>query len=334
MALAIAGLLVLLAPTLATVAARGAPRPINPHATREARDLLAYIYSIDGKYTLSGEHNQMFHMSAVSEEVQKITGKYPAVWGGEWGFSDERHDTDNIKYRPRLLDQIREQRKAGRIIVLTYHQASPTVGEPCDFRGGVQCKITDANWDAILKEGTPLNKVWADHADRLAVALQTLRDEHIPLIFRPYHEMNGAWFWWGGRPDRFKALWTKIYHRFVDKFKLNNLLWAWTCDKPYEGVQAFFPGIKEVDLLGTDIYPVRGAKEVYPQEWYDRMFKLAAGKPLALSEMSIAPSPQVLETQPYVWFMGWDSLMVRGNTPEKLREAFDNPKVISDRAGP
>jgi len=269
--------------------------------------------------------------AGLPKEIQKITGKYPAVWGGEWGFSDERHDTDNVKYRPRLLDQIREQHRAGRIVVLTYHQASPTVGEPCDFKGGVQIEITEADWEAILTEGTPLNRVWSTEVDRLATALQTLQAEHIPVIFRPYHEMNGEWFWWGGQPGRFKALWSMIYDRFVNRFNLDNLLWAWNCDKPHEGVEAYFPGHNAVDLVGADIYPVAGANEVYPQEWYDRMLKLAAGKPLALSEMSKVPSPVLLEKQHYTWFMGWDNMMVRANTPEQLKKTFGHPKVISDR---
>ncbi|MCW5941256.1 MAG: hypothetical protein KIS66_03435 [Fimbriimonadaceae bacterium] len=303
--------------------------PANPDASPEARELLAYLDSIQGKFTLSGQHNQMPRMSVISERVEEITGKYPVVWGGEWGFSDERHDTDNVKYRPRLLDQIREHHRAGRIVVITYHQASPTVGEPCDFQGGVICKITDADWDAILTEGTPLNKVWAEHVDRLAVAFAALRDERIPIVFRPYHEMNGSWFWWGGKPERFVALWTMIFERFTKRHRLTNLLWAWNSDRPREGVEAFFPGHDRVDLLGADIYPEKG-HETFPQEWYDRVAKLANGKPVALSENSEIPSPEILEQQPWVYFMSWDGLVFSGNPPDRLRDVFGSPRVLSE----
>jgi mannan endo-1,4-beta-mannosidase len=286
---------------------------------------------VDGRYTISGQHNQMFHMSAPSERVQQLTGKYPLIWGGEWGFSDDRHDTDNVKYRPRLLDQIRERHKARRIAVLTWHQASPTVGEPCDFRGGVICKITDADWDGILTPGAPLHKVWEEHVDRLAAALATLRDERIPIIFRPYHEMNGNWFWWGGKPDRFKALWAMMYDRFTRTHRLDNLLWAWTCDRPRAGVEAWFPGADRVDLLGTDIYPGRDRQETYPQEWYDRMRGLAAGRPVALSEISELPAPDVLERQPYVYFMCWDNMVFAANKADQLKEVYSSPRVLSER---
>jgi mannan endo-1,4-beta-mannosidase len=63
------------------------------------------------------------------------------------------------------------------------------------------------------------------------------------------------------------------------------------------------------------------------------MYKLAAGKPLALSEMSVVPTPELLAKQPYVWFMGWDDLMIKANTEGKLKQTFSSPNVVSDRAG-
>jgi mannan endo-1,4-beta-mannosidase len=299
--------------------------PVDPAATPEAQELLAYLYSVQG--TLSGQHNQMWHMSEPSERIQTLTGKYPRIWGGEWGFSDERHDIDNVKYRPRLLDEIRKQHAAGRIIVMSYHQASPTIGEPCDFVGGVQVNLTEDEWDGILSKGTPLNQVWADHVDQLAEALLTLQKEKIPVIFRPYHEMNGGWFWWGGDAERFKALWAITFNRFVNYHGLHNLLWAWNPDKPHEGVEAYFPGHDTVDLLGTDIYPPQNDGETYPQAWYDRMAALAEGKPLALSEMSKLPTSEELTRQPWTYLMGWDDLVFQVNTGDEIRAFYTNPSV-------
>lgn len=304
--------------------------PVNPKATREAKDLLKFLYSTYGKSTLTGQHNQMFHMSEPSEKIRAVSGKYPLIWGGEWGFSDERHDIDNIKYRPKLLDEIRRHHKQGQIIVMTYHQASPTIGEPCDFRGGVQVKLTAKEWDDILDPGTKLNTVLLEHIDRLAEAFKTLQKERIPVIFRPYHEMNGGWFWWGGNPDRFKRLWALIYDRYTNFHKLNNLLWAWNPDKPYAGVENFFPGHDTVDLFGTDIYPARDRKETYPQEWFDRMKGLAGDKPLALSENSEIPDPATFDKQPWAYYMGWDNLVFSANKDDKIKAFYNHEKVRSE----
>lgn len=306
------------------------PEPVTPGAYREAVRLLEFLYQNHGRRTLSGQHNQLHHMSAPSDRIAEITGKPPLLWGGEWGFSDERHDIDNVKYRPRLMEQIRERHAAGGVVCLSYHQASPTVGEPCDFKGGVQTALTPEQWDELLTPGTGLYYVWTQHVDRLAEALLTLQSERIPVVFRPYHEMNGDWFWWGGQPDRFLRLWSQLYNRFTLLHGLRNLLWAWNPDKPWPGVEDYFPGSDKVDLLGTDVYPSADRPETYPQEWYDRMKALAGDKPLALSECSELPDDETLARQPWAYFMAWDDLVFRANSTERIRAVYASPLVSSE----
>ncbi len=304
--------------------------PVSPDPTPEARALLAALCALQGKGILSGQHNQMPRMSVVSERVREITGKYPALWGGEWGFSDERHDTDNIGYRPRLMQQIREQHTAGRVIVVSYHQASPAVGEPCEFEGGVLCQMTDAEWAELLSPGSAIRISWEAHVDRLAEAFLELQADGIPIIFRPYHEMSGGWFWWGGNPERFLAVWRMIFDRFTKQHGLRNLLWAWNSARPEPGFEAFYPGHEMVDLLGTDIYPSPNDPIPYHQVDFDRLAALAEGRPIALAENSLLPPLEILADQPYVYFMGWDGLTFKANTDEDLQEFYRSPFVVSD----
>lgn len=306
--------------------------PINPNASKEAKELLNYLYKVKKeKKTLSGIHNVIGRMSKNVDDLHEITGKYPAIWGGDFGFADSTHDIDNIKYRPLLVPEIKKQFANGAIIVMTYHQANPVMGEPTPFEGGVISKLTDEQWTELLTPGTPLYKKWCAQMDLLAAKLKELQDAKIPVIFRPYHEMNGDWFWWGGRkgPNGFIALWNQLYDYYTNHHHLNNLLWAWTSDKPKPGVEDFFPGIDKVDLLGCDIYPQKDAAEVYPQEWYDRMVKLADGKPLALTENSILPTLQQLKEQPWVWFMLWSAKSFTLNDANLIKEVFNSNQVIT-----
>ena len=307
-------------------------RPINPSATPEARQLLKYLYKIQGKKTLSGMHNVLGKMSIPTDRVQQLTGKYPAIWGGDFGFADSTHDIDNIKYRPLLVPEIKRQHAHGAIIVLSYHQANPVIGEPCNFQGGIISKLTDAQWQELLTPGTPLYQKWAAQMDLLAGHLEQLQAAHIPVIFRPYHEMNGSWFWWGGRPGAqgYLALWQQLYTYYTEHHHLNNLLWAWTPDKPNPGVENYFPGRDKVDLLGTDIYPRKDSVAVtYPQRWYETMHRLAGGKPLGLSEHSQLVSPEQLQQQPYVWFMSWGEMLFNANKPEEIKQIYDSRRVLS-----
>ncbi len=306
--------------------------PINPNASPEACAVLAYLYNQYGKVTLTGQHDQMYSMGRPdqpSERVKKRAGKPVAIWGGEWGFSDERHDIDNIKYRPLLLEEIRRHHHQGQIIVMTYHQASPTIGEPCGFTDGVQARLSNDQFDAILSPGSDLHLICQDHIDRLAIAFQTLQSERIPIIFRPYHEMNGDWFWWGGDAPRFRQLWDLTYDRFTHFHGLNNLLWAWNPDKPNVGiVEDYFPGLDKVDLVGTDIYPSKDRAETFPLEWFQRMKAIAGSKPLALSENSEIPSPEILAQQPYAYYMCWDNLAFI-NSESDLQRSGSEPAFRS-----
>jgi len=306
-------------------------QPVNPRASREARKLLAFLYSIEGKYTLSGMHNVIGRMSLYYDSVYTVTGKHPAIWGGDFGFADSTHDIDNIKYRPLLVPEIEKQYRAGAIIVLTYHQANPAIGEPCNFIGGVISKLSDQQWKEVLTPGTTLYKAWSAQMDKLAKQLVRLRRAHVPIIFRPYHEMNGNWFWWGGRkgPSGSLALYRQLFNYFTKKWKLNNILWAWTPDKPWPGVDSFYPGNQYVDILGSDIYPMKDTNVIYRQQWFDHMKELAGGKPLALTENSAVIPDSVLTAQPWLWFMSWGDLLFQTNSIQAIRDLYNNPRVLS-----
>jgi mannan endo-1,4-beta-mannosidase len=304
---------------------------VNSEESIEARQTLKYLYSISGKKTLTGMHNYLGKMSESTDKAFEITGKYPAIWGGDFGFADSTHDIDNIKYRTLLVDEIKKQHARGAIIVMTYHQANPAIGEPCKFEGGVQSKLTDSQWTELITPGTQLYLAWQKQMDLFATYLAELRDAHIPVLFRPYHEMNGGWFWWGNKPgdSGYVALWKQLFNYYTKEKKLNNVIWTWTSDRPWDGVEKFYPGDEYVDILGTDIYPLADTNVVYRQEWYDKLKKLANGKPLALSENSIMPTEEQLQTMPWLWFMSWTSWGLETNSNEDIKRIYSSPLVIS-----
>lgn len=298
----------------------------------EARQLLSYLYDLSGKKTLSGQHNYLGRMSIVTDSLFKLTGRYPAVWGSDFGFADSTHDIDNIKYRSLLVGEIKKQHARGCLITLTYHQANPVIGEPCQFQGGVISKLTDDQWIELTTPGAPLYETWRKQMDKLAGHLKALQELHIPILFRPYHEMNGKWFWWGGRPGEkgFVTLWKQLYDYYTNHHGLNNLIWVWSPDKPWHGLREYYPGDDLVDVVGCDIYPVKDTTVVYRKEWYDQLLEVAGDKPLAIGECSAFPDSTVLNEQPrWVWFMGWSELSLLGNSVEAIRKLYNDKRVIS-----
>ena len=291
--------------------------------------MLNYLYQIKGKKTLYGMHNIIGGMSDMTDSIHTITAKYPAIWGGDFGFADSTHDIDNIKYRPLLVPEIKKQYAKGAIIVMSYHQANPFLGEPTPFKGGVISKLTDEQWKELITPGTPLYQKWATQMDLIAVYFKELQDAHIPVIFRPYHEMNGNWFWWGNRKgdDGFKALWHQLYEYYTSHHHLNNILWAWTSDKPTEDVGDYYPNDNSVDILGCDIYPNK-MSATYPKKWFDKMLELADGKPIALTENSVLPTEKELKKQPWVWMMSWGKMVFNNNTSQEIDKILNSNQVL------
>lgn len=303
----------------------------NPSSSKEVRELLAHLHDLSGKKTFTGQHNYLGRMSLASDSIKDITGKYPALWGSDFGFADSTHDIDNIKYRANLVDEIVKQHKNGSLITLTYHQANPVMGEPCQFKGCVQSKLSDEEWNDLITPGTSLYNAWCKQMDLLAEKLKDLQNKKIPVLFRPYHEMNGSWFWWGAKPGEkgFKVLWIQLFNYYTYHHKLNNLIWVWAPDKPIHGLREFYPGDEYVDIVGCDIYPSQDTSVVFRKEWYDELVALAGEKPLALTECSIIPGPEILEEQPrWLWFMVWDKLF-KYNPTDKLKEVYSDPRYIT-----
>jgi mannan endo-1,4-beta-mannosidase len=302
--------------------------PVNKNATPETRKLLSFLYSISGKYMLAGQHNYNQSPDLFSDSAYTFTGKYPAVWGTDFIWNGTQ---DN---GPAIVNEAINKNKEGYIITLMWHEGRPVDNAPYGWKESVQAKLTDAQWKEVTTPGTALHKRWLAQVDVIAGYLQQLQDAHVPVLWRPYHEMNGVWFWWGNKKgkDGIAKLWTMMYDRFTNHFKLNNLLWVWGANgvRDIPGDEAYsykdyYPGSKYVDVLGADVYHAD-----YEQKDYNELLELANGKPIALSEVGSLPSDAVLQAQPkWTWFLEWASWLWTDNTKPRVKEIYNNDKTIT-----
>ena len=202
------------------VAAQPAPQPpppVNPHATPEARALLpSPRFLSPGQYTMTGQHNFPNHVSRWSDRVYDLTGKFPAIFGQDFGFSSG-DDKDSVEGRPSMIAEAERQYRNGAVIALTWHAVRPTDDEPVTFRDSVQGHLTDFEWNELLTPGTEINNRWIEQVDVIAGYLRQLQDAGVPVLFRPYHEMNGNWFWWGGRPGEHGS--AELYRQTLRPFR-------------------------------------------------------------------------------------------------------------------
>jgi mannan endo-1,4-beta-mannosidase len=304
------------------------PATVNPHATPEARALLQLLDSISGHYTLTGQHNFPNSISRWTDRAYDLTGKYPALFGQDFGFSGGE-DKDSVEARPEMIAEAERQYAHGAVIALTWHAVRPTDDEPVSFRDSVQGHLSDFEWHELLTPGTDLNKRWCAQVDVVAGYLRQLQDAHLPVLFRAYHEMNGNWFWWGGRPgqDGSAALYRQIYDRFVNLHHLDNIVWVWNVNTPSPNagsIAEYYPGPQYVDVLTIDIYGAFNA------QYYTDMLALAAGKPIAMGEVGAAPTPEILAAQPrWAYFMVWSNLLDFSNNVDALTALYHSPEILT-----
>ena len=99
-------------------------------------------------------------------------------------------------------------------------------------------------------EGTWENKVFTSDMAAVAGYLKLLKDAGIPVLWRPFHEAAGKWFWWGKDAASHKAMWIAMFNYFKAQ-GLDNLIWVWTTET---GDEDWYPGDQYVDIIGRDIY--------------------------------------------------------------------------------
>ena len=314
---------------LLTISASGQPfKPVNENASPEAERLLAFLYDIQDDHTLAGQHNYNHEMNRYTDKAQEIGGRLPALWGTDFIWSGAQDPGQQI------VQEAIAKHRAGVIVTLMWHAGRPVDEPPFRWSESIQGEVTEEEWIQITTPGTPLHARWRDQVDRVASYLKQLRDAKVPVLWRPYHEMNGVWFWWGDKKgeEGFVKLWKLMYDRYVNYHGLNNLIWVWNANAPRDipkdeaySYKDYYPGHEYVDVLATDVYNFD-----YEQKDYQELLDLAEGRLIALGEVGELPKPEILQAQPkWAWFMVWASWLETHNTMERVMTIYNLKETLT-----
>lgn len=306
--------------------------PVNRNATPGARKLLDYLYSITGKNIIAGQHNSANRKDLFPNRVKELTGKLPAVWGCDFISYYRKGNGEEI------VRAAYEKYMEGSIITLMWHAGRPLDDPPFGWKESIQGKLTDTQWEELLTPGTALNARWIRQVDTVASYLNDLKVLGVPVLWRPYHESNGVWFWWGNRKGENGSakLYRMMFERFVNVHHLDNLIWVWDANAPRRlfndeayAYEEYFPGIDSVDVLAADVY-----HSDFKQSHHDELLELGRGKVIALGEVGEVPAPVVLTMQPlWTWFMIWGDFVNSHNTPGQIRDLYNDPRTLSHGDG-
>ncbi|WP_251038331.1 glycosyl hydrolase [Paenibacillus albidus] len=299
--------------------------PVNPSASPEARELLSYLVNLSGKGMISGQHDYLESPDEYNNKLKKASGQHAFLHGYELGALNNQSAEKVAWQRQNVVESAIKWHEDGGIVAMTFHQNLPGTSPKWS---NVSMNLSQSGFDRYVTPGTSEYKSLLAELDDVAVYLGELRDAGVPVLWRPYHEMNGGWFWWG-KKDNFSELWNIMYDRFVNTHKLDNLLWVWNPNAPNDWADpynGYYPGADKVDVLAADIY-----NNDYKQSHYDSLLELASGKPIGIGESGELPDPAVLsETQSkWVYMMTWGKMLTENNSTQEIKSFMSNQYTVS-----
>lgn len=290
----------------------------NPNASATAQKLFKYIQGLEGKGILAGQQESTW-VSGPDYEMKYIsnnTGKLPAIRG----FDYINNDFLSVTTRA-----IKWWEQDGGIVSICWHWGAPPDGVGYDSSKG-EIDMTEA-----LTEGTDLYNALIDGMDVAAQQLKRLADKNVPVLWRPFHEFDGQWFWWGkGTPEQFIELWRLMYDRFTNHWGLNNLIWVLGyADTVKKG---WYPGDEYVDIIGSDTYKTR-VDTINSTGWEMMNRNLPdCTKARCFHENGQLPDIDMLISKKvnWTWFLTWTTeWLMEKNTVEELNEVYNHEYVIT-----
>ncbi|WNV86867.1 glycosyl hydrolase [Umezawaea sp. Da 62-37] len=297
-----------------------------PASTRAA--LIDYLTGISGQYTLSGQHNREPNSDPTkyTRVAQSITGQTPGLWGGDFLFLP-----DDVSHRQSMVDEAIRQWRAGSVVALTWHFCPPTGGPTCDWETNIKSSLNPTQWSQLVADGTALNTAYKNRLSEAVPYLRQLKDAGVPVLFRPVHEMNEGWSWWGGHPgaDGSRKLYQIAHDYFTNTQGFDNLVWVWNVkDVDMGSISQYWPGSAYVDVASLDVW-----NKLEPSASdYQAMLTIAGGKPIALAEVGKTPTPAVMNAQPrWAWWMVWAEWLTdpKYNTNAGVQASYFAPRVLN-----
>lgn len=299
--------------------------------------ILSYLAELPGqKKTLSGvqvNEYEVYIDCTSADRVRAQTGKVPAVLGLEL--------MNAIAYPPYpsyLIDRALTQTAAGGLVTISWHERNPV--EVCQRGEYFECAKKAMSPDtlrAVLTPGTPENKLWRADVHAMAKTLHALREAGVVVLFRPYHEMNGGWFWWG-KQDALPELWDALYDELVGREKLDNLIWVWSVDREAPDAARYFPKRHKPDVVGTDMYEPDPDTAKFSKARAN-VGALAKTAPFAFTEVGLAPGSKTLDELNPVYVLLWGDMLNVGwswngdcptcNKPEQVAAFFKLPRIVT-----
>ena len=249
-----------------TVMAMIACTQVNEAPKTGAEQLLSRLQTLQQKGYMYGHQDDPFYglqwngdtMPGVDRsDIFSIVGDYPAVMGFDLGGIEmgDAKNLDSVAF-DRIRTEIIKHHQRGGIITISWHPRNPVTG-------GTAWDVSDTTVVRQILQNDSAKALFATWMARVGDFLKSLKTDDgnpVPVIFRPWHENNGSWFWWGQKlcsDEEFHGLWNTLQD-YLKGEGLDNLLWSYSPNLDGSWTQerfiARYPGNDRVALIGEDAY--------------------------------------------------------------------------------
>ncbi|AXG72915.1 beta-mannosidase [Flavobacterium arcticum] len=241
----------------------------DPNATEETVALFYNLKKLQKTKYLVGQQDafsSFYNDVAGESDIKKATGHDPALLGSDFMFiTDDQNNNEasNWFYQQELqiaADAIEAYDK-GMVNIFAWHLREPYEG--VTFYADDMTDFQKQNAFASILPNGENHEYYKSKLDKVADVLNNLKgtdDKLIPVIFRPWHEFDGNWFWWGANyctPQQYKEAWQFTVEYLRDTKNVHNVLYAFSPDRTYTTDAQYlsrYPGDEYIDVLGMDNY--------------------------------------------------------------------------------
>ena len=258
---------------------------IDEKATKETQALYRNLKSLSDKHILFGHQHATEYGHGWSGEdgrsdVKSVTGSHPAVIGVDFLGLSGRPENEIQSTKKQLQKTMADTYDRGGVITISWHFNNPV--------SATNFYWNDSTASPAVKHIIPGGSHHAAYKKILRTIAELANSTKgkdgmlVPMIFRPYHEFDGDWFWWGRAhctTDEFKGLWRFTVSYLKDSLHVHNFIYAFSPDNRFVTEQQYlerYPGDDWVDMVGVDNYGDFGRDGKYNLEAGFRKLKIVS----------------------------------------------------------
>ena len=242
----------------------------DPNATDETAALFYKLKRLSKTNYLIGQQdafNSFYDNAGGDSDIKKSTGNDPALLGSDFMFITDKannNQPDNWFYQQeqKIVADVKAAYDKGMVNVFCWHLREP-YNQDTFYAADITDPLQKANAFKSILPGGENHELFKLKLDKIAHVVSNLKGSDgklIPIIFRPFHEFDGSWFWWGAAyctPDEYKQGYQFIVEYLRNTKGVHNILYAFSPDNSYTTSSQYlsrYPGDDYVDVLGIDNY--------------------------------------------------------------------------------